>query len=95
MTLSELARAALKIESKLKPRHTGIVTGIDPARTTVFITTGDGRKFLAFQGNPIMRPGDLVLFRIDQQRAIDIVKLEPIGETNEHGIRNSGIGPSS
>jgi hypothetical protein len=95
MTLSEPAIAALNVESKLKPRHTGIVTGIDRAGTTVFVTTDDGRKFLAFQGNPIMRTGDQVSFRIDQQRAIDVVKLEPIGETNEHGIRNSGIGPSS
>jgi len=64
-----------------KERHIGTVTGIDKPGTTLFITTDDGRKLLAFQGNPIMRPGDRVSFRISQHRAVDIVKLEqPVTE---------------
>jgi len=76
MNFRELAFEALA-RSGSKERYEGTVIDIDkPAGTTVFITASDGRQFLAFQGNPIIRPGDQVSFRIDQRRAVDIVKLE-------------------
>ena len=57
-----------------KERHAGVVQCCDKAGSTIFIISGD-RRFLAFMDyeKPLM-PGEQVTFRIDQFRAVDILK---------------------
>jgi hypothetical protein len=64
-----------------KERYLGEVVALDDAQTTAWVQSGD-RTFLAFtrndQGVQVLFVGQIVEFRIDQYRAVDVqVVQEP------------------
>jgi hypothetical protein len=78
MTMEVLA------QSGSKEVFRGTVAALDDAQTTAWVQSGD-HTFLAFaksdRGIPILKVGDHVTFRIDQQQAVDVVvQIMPKGE---------------
>jgi plastocyanin len=67
--LSDLAVEALNVESKFKPCYTGVVTGLDQAKTTAFILSGETILLAFHPAGRVLKPGDVVTFVISGQRA--------------------------
>jgi len=67
-----LVTEALKMPSN-KTWVVGAVTGYDRVGTTMFVQTDDGRELLAFvDPKHPLQIGDLVTFRVNQFRAVDL-----------------------
>ena len=79
VNVNDLVDEALKMPSNTT-RFTGTVEGYDAVRTTIFVLTEDGRKFLAFYdpNNPL-QSGDQISFRVSGLRAVDVRKEIPAG----------------
>jgi hypothetical protein len=92
MTMEVLA------QSGSKQRYLGEVVALDDAQTTAWVQSGDC-TFLAFaksdRGIPILKVGDRVTFRIDQQRAVQVEVSAQEAEQEQSTTSNSGLVPNS